>query len=88
VASSQICVQSAELDHAKPDCSELDYAEPNQGLYHQIIIVRSVLFWDIAQCTVVTPYRHFRTTYQSHLFLKKKKTEREREREQCVTEVN
>jgi hypothetical protein len=36
-----ICVQSAELECAKPDHSELDRAEPNQGLHHQIII------WDL-----------------------------------------
>jgi len=25
------------VDHIKPDCSELDQAEPNPGLHHQII---------------------------------------------------
>jgi hypothetical protein len=36
--SSQICVRSAELDHGKLDRSQLDHAEPNQGLHHQIIM--------------------------------------------------
>jgi hypothetical protein len=31
-------------------------------------ILRFALFWEIMQCRVVILYRHFGTTYQSHLF--------------------
>jgi len=37
----QIHVWTAELDSTKPDCSEGDHAEPNQGLHHQTIA------WDL-----------------------------------------
>jgi hypothetical protein len=32
-----------------------------------ILLLRSALFWDVAQRTVVIPYRRFGTTYRSHL---------------------
>jgi hypothetical protein len=38
-------VQSASLDHAKLECFEPDHTQPNQGLYHQIIVFR----WERAQ---------------------------------------
>jgi hypothetical protein len=38
--SSQICVVSAKLEHVKPDYSEQDHVEPNQGLHHQTIMCR------------------------------------------------
>jgi hypothetical protein len=38
IGSSYICVWSAELDHAKPDYSEQDHVELNQGLHHRIIM--------------------------------------------------
>lgn len=40
VRSSCICIWCTESDHAKPVHSELDHAEPNQGLNRQI------LMWD------------------------------------------
>lgn len=36
-------------------------------MFNYIVLLRSVLFWDIAQCIVVTPYCCFRTAFQSHL---------------------
>jgi len=37
VRASEIHVQSTKVDHAKPDCSELDHTETNHDLHHQII---------------------------------------------------
>jgi hypothetical protein len=34
--SSQICVRSTEMDSTKPDCSEQNHAQPNQGLHGHI----------------------------------------------------
>jgi len=39
VRLSLICEWTTELDHIEPDCSELDHAEPNHGLHHQIIML-------------------------------------------------
>jgi hypothetical protein len=35
--SSEIRIWSAKPNYAKLDCSDSDQAEPNQGLYHQIM---------------------------------------------------
>jgi len=32
--------RNSEADRAKPDCSELDHAEPNQGLHLEIIMCK------------------------------------------------
>jgi len=36
VRSPYICVWNSEADQAKPECSELDHAEPNQGLHNTL----------------------------------------------------
>jgi hypothetical protein len=36
----KICIWNAEPDCAKPNCTELDNAEPNQALHHPVIMHR------------------------------------------------
>jgi len=45
--SSEICIWSTKLDHAKTDRSEPDQAESNQGLHRQIII------WYFCSCEIL-----------------------------------
>ena len=67
VRLSQIHELSTEPDRVKPDRSELDHLESNQGLQCQIIMCDLYSSEILPSTEWLIPYQHYGRTYQLHL---------------------
>ena len=54
------------LEYTLEFAMEFVLAALNYRILIQPCYLRSALFWDITQCTLVTPYQLFGTIYQPH----------------------